>query len=229
MRLSAVAGLLRENQTKIFRITKCEERLSVSHHSLFRPVTKSELRKIYLAKRQMLSPDERESASAHIARIFFRDFNLTGISVLHCFIPIERFNEVDTRPIFQRLWSDFPKIQTVVPRVNHQTEDLESLKYGPDVELIANRWQIHEPSHNEYIEPDEVDMVLVPLLCFDMQGHRVGYGKGYYDRFLSRCRPDCLKIGLSIFAPVEKIDDAHEGDVTLDFAVTPTQTINFEA
>jgi 5-formyltetrahydrofolate cyclo-ligase len=192
-------------------------------------VTKSELRKIYQTKRQMLLPAEREAASARIAANFFRDFDLTGICVLHCFIPIERFGEVDTRPIFQHIWSESPQIQTVVPRVNHETEALESLKYGPDVELVASRWQIHEPTHNERVEPSEIDIVLVPLLCFDTQGHRVGYGKGYYDRFLVRCRPDCLKIGISIFDPVDKIDDAHEGDVTLDFAVTPTATINFGA
>ena len=62
-----------------------------------------------------------------------------------------------------------------------------------------------------------IDMVLVPGLCFDGDGHRVGYGKGFYDRFLKTCRPDCIKIGLSYFEPVESIDDVHEGDVRLDF------------
>jgi 5-formyltetrahydrofolate cyclo-ligase len=174
----------------------------------------------------MLSPDERETASARITANFFRDFDLTGLRFLHCFIPIERFNEVDTRPIFQRIWSEFPRIQTVVPRVNHETEELESLKYGPDVELLPSHWQIHEPSHDEGIEPNEVDMVLVPLLCFDLLGNRVGYGKGYYDRLLRRCRPDCSKIGLSMFDPVEKIDDAHGGDVTIDFGITPIASID---
>jgi len=192
-------------------------------------VTKSELRKIYLAKRQMLSLDEREAASARIAANFFRDFDLASIRILHCFIAIERFNEVDTRPIVQRIWSEFPQVLTVVPRINHETEELESLKYGPSIDLVANKWQIDEPFHNERVEPANVDIVLVPLLCFDLRGHRVGYGKGFYDRFLARCRPDCLKVGLSIFDPVEIIDDAHEGDVTLDFGVTPTAVLKFGA
>jgi len=188
-------------------------------------MTKSELRKLYLAKRQMMSPAERESISAQIAAIFFGNFDLAAIRCLHCFIPIERFNEVDTRPIFQRIWSDFPHIQTVVPRVNHETEELESLKYGPDVELVESRWQIGEPAHNQHVEPGEIDMVLVPLLCFDRRGHRVGYGRGYYDRFLGRCRADCRKIGLSMFEPVDEISDSHAKDVTLNFAVTPAGKI----
>ena len=191
-------------------------------------MTKAQLRKIYLAKRQMSEYADREIASAHIASNFFHNFDLSNVKVLHCFIHIERFGEVDTRPIFQDVWSKFPEIQTVVPRIDHETEELESLKYGHDTELVHNRWQIGEPAHNDRVEPAEIDMVLVPLLCFDRRGHRVGYGKGYYDRFLSKCRPDCQKIGLSMFEPVDEISDAHAGDVTLDFAITPTQTIRFE-
>jgi len=189
-------------------------------------MTKSELRKTYLAKRQMLTAAERETASAQIAANFFKTFDPAAANYLHCFIPIERLNEVDTRPIFQRIWREFPHVQTVVPRVDHEREELESLKYGPDIELVENRWQIGEPVHNEYVVPTEIDMVLVPLLCFDRRGHRVGYGKGYYDRFLGRCRTDCVKIGLSMFPPVDKIPDSYAIDVTLDHAITPDGTID---
>jgi 5-formyltetrahydrofolate cyclo-ligase len=190
-------------------------------------MTKSDLRKSYLAKRRLLTTGEREAISTEIATNFFRDFDLSGVKVFHCFIPIQRFAEVDTRPIFQRIWSEFPHIQTVVPRVNHEIEELESLKYGPDVELAESRWRISEPVHDEHVDADEIDMVLVPLLCFDRKGHRVGYGKGYYDRFLRGCRDDCKEIGLSSFDPVDEISDAYEGDVKLHAAITPAGTINF--
>jgi len=192
-------------------------------------MTKSELRKIYLAKRQMLAPSEREANSAEITSNFFANFDLTDINFLHCFIPIERFAEVDTRPIFQRVWTDHPHVQTVVPRVDHESEELESLKYGPDVELVESRWNIGEPTHNEHVRADLIDMVLVPLLCFDRAGHRVGYGRGYYDRFLRSCRDDCIKLGLSMFEPVDEISDAHENDVRLDVAVDPNKTYDFRA
>ncbi|MDH3493028.1 MAG: 5-formyltetrahydrofolate cyclo-ligase, partial [Acidobacteriota bacterium] len=72
-----------------------------------------------------------------------------------------------------------------------------------------------------------LDFVLVPLLCFDRRGHRVGYGGGYYDRFLAKVRPDCLKIGLSFFGPVDEIEDVHEGDIRLDYCVMPERIYDF--
>jgi 5-formyltetrahydrofolate cyclo-ligase len=102
---------------------------------------------------------------------------------------------------------------------------MESLAYGPETKMRTDRWGIGEPAHDEFVEPAEIDMVVVPLICFDRQGHRVGYGKGYYDRFLSRCRPDCVKVGLSYFGPVGEIDDVWEGDVQLDFCATPDGVI----
>ena len=70
-------------------------------------------------------------------------------------------------------------------------------------------------------------MVLVPLLAFDSKGYRVGYGKGFYDRFLKQCRNDCVKIGLSYFEPIDAINDAGEFDVPLDFCITPQKAYVF--
>jgi 5-formyltetrahydrofolate cyclo-ligase len=192
-------------------------------------MTKSELRRSCLAKRQLLPVDEHELASAHIAVRFFQVFDLSKIKVLHCFVSVPRFGEVDTRPIFQRVWSEFPDVETVVPRINHGRNELESLRYGPDTELTFNRWQIGEPVHQDRVEAAEIDIVLVPLLCFDRCGHRVGYGKGYYDRLLARCRTDCQKVGLSTFPPIDEITDAHESDIRLDTCITPTKVFNFAA
>jgi len=192
-------------------------------------MTKSELRRSYLAKRQLLAIDEHELASAHIAVRVFQAFDLSKIKVLHCFVSVPRFGEVDTRSIFQRVWSEFPDVETVVPRINHATNELESLRYGPDTELAFNRWQIGEPVHQDHVEAAEIDIVFVPLLCFDLRGHRVGYGKGYYDRLLARCRPDCQKVGLSTFPPIDKIADSNDSDIRLDACITPTDVFNFGA
>ncbi len=184
-------------------------------------MNKSELRKTCLARQRSLSSDERLVRSRQISDHFFDSFDLEKIAYLHCFIAIEKFNEIDTTLIFTRLWKDFLRVQTLVPRVVFGTGEMQNLRFTPDTELVKNVWDIHEPSHDAFVEPVKIDMVLVPGLCFDKQGHRVGYGKGFYDRFLSQCRPDCLKIGLSYFEPVEQIDDIHEGDVTLDHVITP--------
>lgn len=184
---------------------------------------KSELRKVYLAKQKSLSTVERIEKSWQIAERFSRNFDLSGIKFLHCFLPIEKFNEIDTLAIFQRIWRDFPNITTLVPRVNFQIDEIENLKFTPETILVQNVWQIDEPFDNELIETGKIDSVLVPLLSFDLRGFRVGYGKGFYDKFLSRCRKDCLKIGLSYFSPVAEISDVDEFDIKLDFCVTPDE------
>lgn len=191
-------------------------------------MTKSELRKIYLSRQKALSPAEREAKSRAIADLFFRNTDLSNTRFLHCFIAIQKFNEIDTSIIFERLWVEQPEITTAVPRVVFATGEMDNLVFSPETETIQNAWNIHEPTHNEYVLTREIDIVLVPGLVFDRNGHRVGYGKGFYDRFLAKCRPDCLKIGLSYFAPVEKISDAWDGDVRLDTLITPTSifTIN---
>lgn len=185
-------------------------------------VTKSELRKLYLEKQKALSTEERTAKSRRIAERVFENIDLGGARTLHCFIPIEKFNEIDTMPIFERLWREFPRVQTVVPRVDLESGEMRSLKFASETELVKNAWEIYEPAHHESVEPaGEIDMVLVPLLCIDRHGHRVGYGKGFYDRFLGKCSPGCFKIGLSYFAPVDAIEDVHTGDVSLDLCVTP--------
>ncbi|MBC7899499.1 MAG: 5-formyltetrahydrofolate cyclo-ligase [Saprospiraceae bacterium] len=185
-------------------------------------MTKAELRKIYLAKQRSLSSETRTENSQRISGQFFHHSQLDQIKVLHCFIAIEKFNEIDTTLIFQRLWREFPQMVTVVPRVDLETGEMRNLKFTPETSLVKNIWGIHEPSHDEFVETADIDMVLAPLLCFDKAGHRVGYGKGFYDRFLKGCREDCVKIGLSYFPPVEEIEDAGEWDIKLDFCLTPS-------
>jgi 5-formyltetrahydrofolate cyclo-ligase len=190
-------------------------------------MTKSELRKVYLTRQKALSPAERSTQSQQIADRFFDTVDLRSANYLHCFIAIDKFNEVDTTLIFQRLWKEHPDLVTLVPRVNFESGEIENLKFTRDTELVRNVWGIHEPSHDEFVETAKIDIVIVPLLCFDESGHRVGYGKGFYDKFLSTCRTACLKTGLSYFPPVKKIDDAADHDVRLDLCITPGLVYRF--
>ena len=191
-------------------------------------MTKVQLRRTCRAKQRGLPPDERDIRSSKIAYNFFQTFGLQRVSFLHCFIPIEKYNEVDTTPIFIGLWRRFPHITTVVPRVNFQTGEMDSVTYSLNSELVKNAWEIREPAGSELVPASMIDLVVVPGLAFDRDGHRVGYGKGFYDRFLGKCRPDCIKVGLSFFDPVEVIEDAHGGDIRLDYLVTPKTVLAFE-
>ena len=192
-------------------------------------MTKAKLRIIYLAKQKSLSALERKQNSRQIVERFFANFGLSETNFLHCFLPIERTNEIDTKPTFQKIWREFPRIETLVPRVNFQTDEIENLKLTSETKLVKNTWEVSEPAHDETVETEKIDLILIPLLCFDTRGFRVGYGRGFYDRFLKNCRADSLKIGLSYFAPVEKILDAQDFDVSLDVCVTPEKVWWFQS
>ena len=191
-------------------------------------MTKSELRKIYLARQRSLSAAERKEKSRLIAASLFGRFDLSRLKFLHVFLPIEKNNEIKTAFIYERVWRDFPEITTVVPKVDFETMTLENRRFSFDTELIKNRWNILEPAASEIVEIERLDAVLVPLLCFDERGLRAGYGKGFYDKFLSECRADCLKIGLSYFPPTAKISDAQTFDIRLNFCIAPHNIFKFK-
>jgi 5-formyltetrahydrofolate cyclo-ligase len=187
-------------------------------------MTKYELRKIYLARQRQLSPAERLEKSGQIAGNFFRRFHLKNIRFLHCFLPIEKNREVDTWLILQKIWAEYPAVTTLTSRVDFDKETLEIIAFSSDTKLVFNRWHILEPpppAVGVAIEPAKIDAVLIPLLACDRTGFRVGYGKGFYDKFLNQCRPDVLKIGLSYFPLVDEISDVQDFDVKIDFCIAP--------
>jgi 5-formyltetrahydrofolate cyclo-ligase len=184
-------------------------------------MTKKELRKIYLKKRIGLSDAEFERLNEQLCEHFFSAVKLKGVHVLHTFLPIRKTKEVNTWLIIERLQKDFPNVKISIPKINNHTSELENYYLEGPGQLKNNTWEIPEPVKGVPTPNDRIDAVLVPLLAFDKQGHRLGYGRGFYDRFLASCRPDCLKIGLSFFEEEEKIDDISEKDVALDLVVTP--------
>ena len=188
---------------------------------------KSELRKIFLERQKNLSLFDKRRKSEQITGKFFFHFTLNNIRFLHCFIAIEKYNEINTTLIFTRLWDEFPHIQTLVPRISFETNEIENIKYSAQTKLIKNVWQINEPDIGFNVDAEEIDLIIVPLICFDKKGFRVGYGKGFYDKLLKNCRSDCLKIGLSYFPPIEKIADLGNFDVKLDFCITPEKLLSF--
>jgi len=191
-------------------------------------MTKFDLRKIYLEKQKSFSDTERSEKSRRICNRFFENFDLTKIKFLHVFLTIEKKREIETAFILQHLWKNFPEVSTIAARVNFKKMTLENTKFNSETKLALNKWQILEPTGKEPFEIEKIDAVLVPLSCFDKLGFRVGYGKGFYDKFLGECRKDCLKIGLSYFAPIEKISDAQVFDAKLDFCVTPDAVFGWQ-
>lgn len=189
-------------------------------------MTKQELRKIYLEKRQSLSEAEYGQLNFQLYQNFFSAIDLSFIKVLHIFLPIILKKEPDTWLIIDRIRREFPHIRISIPKVNNQKGELENFYFEGLHQLTTNEWGIQEPKQGIPTEPEKIDFVVVPLLAFDKRGYRVGYGKGYYDKFLSQCKPETKKVGISLFPPIE-ILPAQDFDVQLTSCITPTEVFEF--
>ena len=190
-------------------------------------MSKQELRKEFLKKRKALVKTEVDAFSKQIHDWFFRNIPVHAYATIHTFLPIKRNNEIDTYLIINTLRKNFAT-DIVIPR-SHEDGTMSHYLLTKDTVFEENKWGISEPSQVGSLQYSvfNIDLVLIPLLCFDKKGFRVGYGKGYYDRFLAECRPDVLKIGLSIFEPIDEISDVTEFDVQMDYCITPNKIWSF--
>jgi 5-formyltetrahydrofolate cyclo-ligase len=189
-------------------------------------MTKEELRKIYREKRKQLSGKEIEKYNDQIL-INFQQISLPFLNCIHTFITSERLVEADTSKVIRYLQFKTPGLKIFVPKIDITSGKMQHLHFNDEVKWANNKFGITEPVSGTLIEPGEIDLVLLPLLSFDRKGFRVGYGKGYYDKFLSECRKDVLKIGLSFFEPVDRIDNINQFDIPLNYCVTPQQVFEF--
>lgn len=182
---------------------------------------KAELRRIYKEKRRALSDRERQTASFKMGQSLLSSFDLSSIKWLHCFLPITRLQEVDTFIIIDQIRGNYPDLKIVSSRSETQKNNMRHYFWEQKNDLEFNEWSIPEPPAllEKEVKSSWLDMVLVPLLCVDKTGQRVGYGKGYYDQFLSACRADVVKIGLSFFEPIERIEDVGPKDIALDYII----------
>ena len=183
------------------------------------------LRKKYRVKRKALKPGEVEESSDKIFRLFKDFFEEYRTSNVHVFLSIEEKNEVNTEPIL--LFLQKSGVTTVASKADFDTTSLHHFAVNESTAMVKNDWGIPEPVNASPFNMKHLEMVLVPLLTFDKRGYRVGYGKGFYDIFLSQCQPDVKKVGLSFFPPEEHID-TDDFDVKLDFCITPDRVYKFD-
>ena len=194
-------------------------------------LTKVALRRAALAQRKALPPEEVARRSAQLCAGFFQHFPVAEWRWLHMFLPLLAKNEPDTWAIIRRVWAEELPVQLAAPVVQPDGISLRHYALTPDTPLVANRWGIPEPvaALGAEVQPAQLDAVLVPLLACDQRGHRVGYGGGFYDRFLAQCRPNTRFIGLSILEeePIAAIADVLPTDVPLHACLTPGGVWNF--
>ncbi len=188
-------------------------------------MNKLELRKSYMKKRLHLSAVELAILSEKITSKVHETLAINEFGVFHIFLPIKAKNEINTWPIIHFLWQHKKKV--VVPATRANTPEMKSFLLTPETKLLENQWGIPEPIESIQVMPEEIQVVFLPLLVFDRQGHRVGYGKGFYDRFLKQMSPNIIKVGLSLFPPAEEIDDVGAWDEKMNWCVTPREVIRF--
>jgi 5-formyltetrahydrofolate cyclo-ligase len=187
-------------------------------------MTKQQARTEFLQRRMLLTDREWNRLNALIL-IHFQRLPLPPLHLVHAYVAMLQRKEPDTEPLIRYLQLRHPALQIAVPRV--EGNELVQVRLTETLQLLPNKWGVTEPVGGEPVAPEDTDLVLTPLLAFDQQGYRVGYGKGYYDRFLARCRPDVITVGLSFFEPVPRIADTNEYDIPLNYCITPQQIYEF--
>ena len=183
---------------------------------------KTFLRSHYKKKRFSLTKQEVDDLSQRVFKQLDK-LNIWKLKHYHIFISILKYNELDTSFIINKLKSEQKII--IVPKISNN--ELVHIAINDETEFGLNEYGIKEPNDGNHFIIENLDIIFIPLLAFDIEGHRVGYGKGYYDRFLKLTNNSTLKIGLSFFDPINKIQDIDDNDVKLDYCVTPKQVHKF--
>ena len=187
-------------------------------------MTKAELRKTYKTLRNNLSFNKIDDFSFAISNQLLK-LPVWDYSFYHIFLSIEEQKEVNTDFILNILSGKDKNI--LISKSDFKNGTMTHYLLTDNTVIKKNSYNIPEPIDGIEISNNKIEVVFIPLLAFDKQGNRVGYGKGFYDRFLSRCKPETIKIGLSFFEAEDIIIDTIESDVKLDYCVTPKKVYEF--
>ncbi len=185
---------------------------------------KQELRKIFSEKRNAL-PQHAIEHFEQIAIIQLRTFlqQQQAVNCIATYYPIKKNNEPNAYDIVLKSINALPNPITIgLPKI-HTTHTMQFYKVTHSTPLTQHHWGITEPESNDIIAPTQIDIMVVPLLCFTNAGYRVGYGKGFYDNYIAQAKHNMVTIGLSYFEAIHNIDDIHENDVPLNYVITPQQ------
>lgn len=190
------------------------------------PATKEEIRQHFREARKQLSAEQQKQMNEGLlARLPQALQEIPARMLTFCSQPT--WGEPDAHLLTQYIRDNFPAVQIAYPSITDEAGKMEAILPAPDAAMIPGKWNIPEPDKGDRLDPAILDLVLVPLLAFDLSGQRVGYGKGYYDRFLQRCRPGVIKLGISFFDPIDRIADTGIFDVPLSRCITPGRLYEF--
>lgn len=153
--------------------------------------------------------------------IMFQQLQFGIPDIIMSYAPYDRYNEYDPCLVEQYCRFRHPGLQLAYPVVQEIDRSMQAVAADEATEFSLNKYYIPEPINGTIIAPASIGLVIVPLLAYDTNGNRVGFGKGYYDRFLALCNEDVVKIGFSFFGPEASIEDVNAFDIPLDLCITP--------
>jgi 5-formyltetrahydrofolate cyclo-ligase len=189
-------------------------------------VIKQQLRDTYLQFRKKISSKEKLRFD-DLMLLQFQQLNFNHINTLLTYWGIANNNEPNTHLFSSYLRHTIPNIQIAYPVSNFETNEMKAILIDEETVYSTNSYGITEPKFGDEIPATEIDLILVPLIICDKKGFRVGYGKGFYDKFLATCTSDAITIGFSYFEPIDKIEDISRFDIPLSCCITPTNIYEF--
>lgn len=190
-------------------------------------VNKETLRKVYLEKRKLLAPAEYLQRNKLLNQRIIDFVTAKKLKDIHLFLPIKKFNEVDLMMFIQ--WANSLNELNLIATISDlSTPVMSHFLLEEDTVLVENKWGIPEPSGATEYAIENLDCVLVPMVIGSKSGHRIGYGKGYYDRFLMQCKESTLLVGLNLGPLLEGSLFTDQYDIKMDYILTPFQGIKTE-
>ena len=154
--------------------------------------TKEALRRRLRSQRKSISEANFATWSATIVDLLQKQEEYRQANTIHCYVSMNKRREVNTHPLIQKMLEAGKTV--VVPQTQFKDHSLRHFKIPSFDDLTKNKWGVLEPEGGENVAIKELDLVVVPLVAGDRERNRIGYGGGFYDRFLSQVA--CPKIGL---------------------------------
>ncbi len=185
-------------------------------------MTKKELRESIKIKKNQLSAWLINDLSQKISQHFLTNFQFEN-EIIGVFLPLESQKELNLYPLIQdlRLFNAL-----CIPQTNFEDFSMNFYPLPNFTDLQKGKMGLLEQNitHQEAVIPS---VLIIPLLTADLKGYRVGYGKGFYDRYIQQKAPNAIRIGVSLFEPIEKIEDTDEFDQPLDFLISPKKVYSY--